>query len=204
VKLFNKKKQRELHLEAPSRASALRAPLQGAGLRNGAHVQLGTLQRQHLAAVIAWLAAQPPGLVELERPARHDGEDLLEEREEGALHVVARERGRLGEEEPLVLRQARGLVGLHLPAPRRHVGLVPDERHDGGAVGVRAELLHPPRHVVERRAPGDVVHHHGAQRAAVVGARHCPVPASLIRVKYSFWMVVTGRKSNRARAGQKQ
>jgi hypothetical protein len=31
--------------------------------------------------------------------------------------------------------------------------------------------------VVERRAPGHVVHHHGAQRATVVGARHRSVPA---------------------------
>ncbi|BAT09064.1 Os09g0527650, partial [Oryza sativa Japonica Group] len=115
-------------------------------------------------------------LVELQRPARHDGEDLLEQREEGAVHVVARQRGRLGEEEPLLLREPRGLVGGDLAPARRHVGLVPDQRHHGGAIGVRPELLHPPRHVLERPPPRDVVHHHGAQRAAVVRARHRPVP----------------------------
>jgi len=164
VKLLKKHSTFEItptsEVKTPSRAGALRArPLHGAGLHDGAQVHRGPLERQHLAAgaAIALVAAHPACLVELQRPTRDDGEDLLEEREEGALHVVPRERGRLGEEEPLLLGEARGLVGRHLAPRRGHVGLVPDERHDGGAVGVRAELLHPPRDVLERGAPGAVL-----------------------------------------------
>jgi hypothetical protein len=46
--------------------------------------------------------------------------------------------------------------------------------------------------VLERRPPRHVVHHHRAQRAAVVGARHRPVPAphtrTIMSAKHLFYV----------------
>jgi hypothetical protein len=154
----------------PSRARAAAAACcsQGARLHDGYLIskrQLGALESQDVGGAAGFCRR-------IQRLPGHDGVDLPEQREEGALDVVAAEGRRLREEEPLLLREGGGLVRVHRAAAgvAGQVGLVADEHDDDGLVGVGAQLGDPARDVVEGAAAGDVVDEHGAERAAVVGA----------------------------------
>jgi hypothetical protein len=114
------------------------------------------------------------GLVGRQRLLADGPVDLREHRLERRVDVGGVQRRGLDEREAFPL----GERGRALPrdgAEVREVGLVADE-HDGGVgVGVVAELLEPPLHVLEGRGLGHVVDQERAHRAAVVGARDRPV-----------------------------
>lgn len=76
----------------------------------------------------------------------------------------------LQEDEPVLLGKLLALLEAHGSAVLQ-IALVADQHDDHVRVGVLTRLFQPPREVVERLAPCDVVHQQRAGRAAVVRAR---------------------------------
>eukprot|EP00325_Prymnesiales_sp_UTEX-LB-985_P002482 CAMPEP_0174693964 /NCGR_PEP_ID=MMETSP1094-20130205/611_1 /TAXON_ID=156173 /ORGANISM="Chrysochromulina brevifilum, Strain UTEX LB 985" /LENGTH=320 /DNA_ID=CAMNT_0015890047 /DNA_START=165 /DNA_END=1127 /DNA_ORIENTATION=+ len=154
------------------------APTKRAALAAAALLFAARLVKNNLLRVAGWLR---PLTALLNVLPRDNAVDLNQDGLERCVDVGRIHRRGLDESQVILLSETLRII-CQDRLQVLQIALVSHEHDHDGRVGVRAELLEPPLHVLKREPLRDVIHEQGANCTAVVSACDGAVPLLAGRV----------------------